>query len=148
MQNSTANSFQEDPCIGKKLTPQRAIRKTLVDGLRINCMIGIFPEEHVSPQPIEVNVELTVKENRAVYTGLDNVIRYDKIVEEIEKIASFGHIDLVETLAEQLVEYCECFEGILSIRVGVRKLNAIKNANSVGVELHRVYDDICQKEQR
>lgn len=146
MQNLAASSFQEDPCIGKKLTPLRAIRKTFVDGLRINCMIGIFPEEHVSPQPIEVNVELTVNEDPAVYTGLGTVIRYDRIVEEIEKIASSGHIDLVETFAEQIVEYCEGFEGILSIRVGVRKLIAIKNANSVGVELQRVYDDFCQNE--
>jgi len=145
MQNSIVNPFQDEAFIERKLNPHHAFRKTIVEGLRLSCLIGIFPEERIHPQPIEVNIELLVDEDRDVQAELSTVIRYDQIVDRVEAIASSGHIDLVETLAERILDYCETFRGVLSARVAIRKPNAIKNANSVGVELHRVYSDSLLK---
>jgi len=127
------------------LKPHHALRRTIVEGLRLSCRIGIFPEERINPQPIEIDIELLVSEDSNVQAELSTVIRYDIIVDKVEAIATSGHIDLVETLAERILDYCETFKGVLSARVGVRKPNAIKNANSVGVELHRVYGDSLLK---
>lgn len=139
MHHSRLSDFREITDLNNDMLLTHAVRKTIIEGLRINCLIGIFPEERIAPQPVEIDVELIVDEDCNVNADLSKVIRYDKVVEEVEKIALCGHIDLVETLAELIVTYCERFPRIRSIRVNIRKLEAIVNANSVGVELFRVY---------
>jgi len=66
-----------------------------------------------------------------------NIVRYDHIVANIRAILSKGHIDLVETLAEQVAEACLTYERANQVCVTVAKLDAIKDAKAVGVRITR-----------
>jgi len=48
-----------------------------------------------------------------------------------------GHINLVETLAEQIASLALLDNRVLSARVRVEKLQVMEDAESVGVEIER-----------
>ena len=56
----------------------------------------------------------------------------------MKEILAEGHINLVETLAEKVAGLCLSDPRVSGARVGVEKLHAISEAESVGVEIERV----------
>jgi len=79
----------------------RSIRHVFVRDLLLDAHIGVYAHEHNRTQPIRVNVDLTVLE-AAHSDELANVVCYETVVNEIKSIVAKGHLNLVETLAEQI----------------------------------------------
>ena len=87
---------------------------------------------------MRINVDLAVKESDLpINDSIYNVICYEKLSDGIKKIVSNGHINLVETLAENIVKMCLRKPEVSSARVRVEKLDIIDCAESVGVEIER-----------
>jgi 7,8-dihydroneopterin aldolase/epimerase/oxygenase len=117
---------------------QNRIRHVFVRDLELKALIGVYGHEKGKPQPICVNVDLTVDEGTgAVADRLRNVVDYEKVVDAIRAIIARGHVNLVETLAEQVAEICLKDKRVLVARVRIEKLKAIAGAKSVGVEIER-----------
>ena len=114
----------------------RAIRHVFVRDLLLDAHIGVYAHEHGRTQPIRVNVDLTVHE-AAHSDALANVVSYEDVVIEIKAIVTNGHLNLVETLAEQIAAQCLKDERVSVARIRVEKLAAIAEAASVGVEIER-----------
>lgn len=114
----------------------RAIRHVFVRDLLLEAHIGVYAHEHGRTQPIRVNVDLTVVE-AAHSDALANVVCYETVVNEIKAIVAAGHLNLVETLAEQIATQCLVDERVSVARIRVEKLAAIAEAASVGVEIER-----------
>lgn len=114
----------------------RAIRHVFVRDLLLDAHIGVYAHEHNRTQPIRVNVDLTVHE-AAHSDSLANVVCYETVVNEIKAIVDSGHLNLVETLAEQIAAQCLKDERVSVARIRVEKLAAIAEAASVGVEIER-----------
>ena len=66
-----------------------------------------------------------------------NVICYEHLARGIEEIVGRGHVNLVETLAENIAAMCLEDGRVKSARVRVEKLDIIDDAESVGVEIER-----------
>jgi len=68
---------------------------------------------------------------------IKNVVSYEIVVRQVERIVAQGHVNLVETLAELIAR--ECLEDVRveAIRVRIEKPDVIANARSVGVEIER-----------
>ena len=118
---------------------KHTVRRTFIDGLRLDCSIGIFPYEREIAQPIEIDVELAVIDPKEDEANADSIIRYDLLVKKIERTVCAGHIDFVETITERIADLCDQFVGVSYVSVRVRKLQAIPNARSVGVTIERKY---------
>lgn len=114
----------------------RAIRHVFVRDLLLDAHIGVYAHEHGRTQPIRVNVDLTVSE-AAHSDRLTNVVCYETVVNEIKTIVAAGHLNLVETLAEQIAAQCLIDARVIVARIRVEKLAAIPEAGSVGVEIER-----------
>ncbi|MDO8421834.1 MAG: dihydroneopterin aldolase [Parvibaculum sp.] len=114
----------------------RAIRHVFVRDLLLEAHIGVYAHEQGRTQPIRVNVDLTVHE-AAHSDALANVVSYEDVVNEIKAIVAAGHLNLVETLAEQIAAQCLMDERVSVARIRVEKLAAIAEAASVGVEIER-----------
>jgi dihydroneopterin aldolase len=114
----------------------RAIRHVFVRDLLLDAHIGVYAHEHGRTQPIRVNVDLTVSE-AAHSDKLANVVCYETVVNEIKALVAQGHLNLVETLAEQIATQCLVDERVIVARIRVEKLAAIPEAGSVGVEIER-----------
>ncbi len=116
----------------------RAVRHVFVRDLVLQARIGIYDHEKRDAQTIIVNVDLTVSEaGKGHGDNIDNVVCYEKVVNGIKAIIDSGHINLVETMAEEIATFCLEDPRVLAARVRVEKPDVIAEAGSVGVEIER-----------
>jgi dihydroneopterin aldolase len=112
--------------------------RVFVRDLVLPARIGVHSHERNGPQRIRINVELAVSaDGQPIADSLANVVCYEDIVEGIRAIIARGHVNLVETLAAEVLELCLDDRRVTMATVRVEKLHAIPDAASVGVELRR-----------
>jgi dihydroneopterin aldolase len=114
------------------------ITHVFIRNLELLVHIGVHGHEQGKPQPVRINVDLGVREPRALEDKLDRVVDYEAIMTKIHAIVAKGHINLAETLAERIAEAAFEDARVLSARVRVEKLHALAGAESGGVEIERV----------
>jgi len=110
----------------------------LIEGLVLSSFIGMFAHEYDAPQPIRFDVIIDISPLSG-YGGhdTDNIVRYDHIVENIKEILAAGHIDLVETLAEDVAKVCLSYSRAQQVCVTITKPAAFEDAEAVGVRITR-----------
>jgi dihydroneopterin aldolase len=114
------------------------LRRVLVRDLVLACEIGVFRHERGARQRVRINLDLSVLEDRAIEDDLGNVVCYDEIVAGIRGLASGGHVNLVETLAERIAGMCLADARVRLARVRVEKLDVYEDVAAVGVEIERL----------
>lgn len=119
---------------------RNALRHVFVRDLVLDAHIGVYSHEKAGPQRIRVNVDLAVWEKDVDGIGdqLANVVCYEEVVSGIRSLVGAGHVNLVETLAEQIAALCLEDRRVRVARVRVEKLDVFADAASVGVEIERV----------
>lgn len=116
-----------------------AIRHVFVRDLLLDAHIGVHRHEEDAPQPIRVNIDLTVREDAApIADRLENVVDYEHVVNGVRAIVAEGHLRLVETLAERIAAFALEDGRVRAVRVRIEKLKIIPDAASVGVEIERL----------
>jgi 7,8-dihydroneopterin aldolase/epimerase/oxygenase len=98
--------------------------------------IGVYGYEHKAPQRVRVNAELLV-ESAVADDDFGRVVNYETLVNGIRELARGEHINLVETLAERIIDLSMVDPRVLAVRVSVEKLDVYPDAESVGVVLKR-----------
>jgi dihydroneopterin aldolase len=119
---------------------RNALRHVFVRDLTLDAHIGVHQHEKLGPQRIRVNVDLAVweKDLDGIGDQLANVVCYEEVVSGIRALVADGHVNLVETLAEQIAALCLEDRRVRVARVRVEKLDVFADAASVGVEIERV----------
>ena len=118
--------------------PAVRVRRVFIRDLVINCLIGVHRHEKDGKQRVRINVDLTVTESDGpIEDKLANVVSYEDLVSQIRETANAGHVNLVETLAENIAQLCLADSRVRSARVRVEKLDVFADAASVGVEIER-----------
>ena len=117
---------------------ENGVRHVFVRDLLLLAEIGVHRHEKRRTQQIRINIDLTVKEDaRPLNDKLENVVDYETVVEGVRQLIGAGHINLVETLAEQIAGLTLADDRVVATRVRVEKLQALADADSVGVEIER-----------
>ena len=117
---------------------ERAIRHVFIRNLELIARIGIHGHEKGKPQPVRINLDLSVEEGAKLEDRLENVVDYEAITDKIRAIIAAGHINLAETLAERIADAAFEDRRVRAARVRVEKLHAVPGAESAGVEIERV----------
>jgi len=113
-------------------------RKVLLRNLELKASIGAYDEERLAPQRIILNIEIDVFEpDDPLSENLEDVLCYHKFSKGIQAILDEGHIVLVETLGERIVDLALANPLAKSIKVSIEKPDALAHANTVGVEIFR-----------
>ncbi|MGH1403152.1 MAG: dihydroneopterin aldolase [Alphaproteobacteria bacterium] len=115
-----------------------ATDKVLIRDLTLEISAGIYEHEKAQKQRVVFNVEMNVQsnENKAL-SSIDDVVSYEKIVNEISNISEEKHYELLEELAEKIAQNCLINPQVLSVIVRAEKPDIIKEAACVGVEICR-----------
>ena len=125
-------------------SPSRAIYRIVVRDLLLMCRIGIYEHERLAPQRIRINVDLAVAETVAgADDDIANVYNYEDVISGTKAVIAQRHIDLVETLAEEIAAHCLQDARVLDVRVRVEKLDVYAEAESVGIEIVRHQSQPC-----
>jgi len=114
-------------------------RRLFVRGLVLPCKIGVHKHEKGRQQRVRISLEVGVDYGGAVLgDDIDNVVSYDEIVAGVRDVVSGGHINLVETLADRIVDMCLADKHVTSAKVTVEKLDVLPDGAVEGVETERV----------
>ncbi len=114
------------------------LRHVFVRDLVVKALIGIYPHEKKRKQRIIVNIDLSVQESPGkMKDEISHVVSYEIIAKKVTAIVAEGHVNLVETLCENIAQSCLKDKRVMAARVRVEKPDIIKNARSVGVEIER-----------
>ncbi len=117
---------------------KKRIRHVFVRDLELNANIGVYHREKGQMQPVRINLDLTVEETDGdIDDKLENVVDYGAVVDGIKAILAGGHLNLVETLAEEVATHCLADKRVKVARVRIEKLKVLAEAQSVGVEIER-----------
>ncbi|MBT3237805.1 MAG: dihydroneopterin aldolase [Rhodospirillaceae bacterium] len=122
-----------------------AIRHVFVRDLELKCSIGVHSHEKDAPQRVLINLDLAVREgetNGQLNDDIENVVCYEALTNGVREIVADGHVNLVETLAEDIAAMCLEDTRVRSARVRVEKLDVFTEATSVGVEIERFNPDL------
>jgi dihydroneopterin aldolase len=111
--------------------------KVFVEGLELEASIGILEHEHEVRQPLIIDIELDVDTGPPVEGDINSVFDYRIPVEHAKALVEAGHIELVETFAEDLAAACLQDKRVKRARIRVAKPNAIPEAHLSGVEIVR-----------
>lgn len=92
----------------------------LIDGLEFEAIIGIYPHERATVQPVQFDLKLAVArvDSSAIEDDIGATVDYQRVCEAIMSITQNGAFQLVETLAQAvtdglfvrfpLLEHIEC----------------------------------------
>jgi dihydroneopterin aldolase len=109
-------------------------RRVFVRDLVLQARIGVHAHEKLGRQRLRINIVLDVQPpDGPVNDDLRNVVCYDEIVSAVRSLCDAGHIQLVETLAERIMEICLADERVRRAEVTLEKLDVYEDAAAAGV---------------
>ena len=111
------------------------VDRVFVRDFVVPAQIGAYDFERHSEQRVVFNVEALVRRTSAHADDMRSIFSYDIILDAIQLVVDRGHVDFIETLAEDVARIVLDHPRVQSVRVNVQKLDVIKG--SVGVEIQR-----------
>ena len=120
-----------------------SIRRTVfIKDFIIQEIIGIHEHEKIKKQKIKFNIVVDVNQNTVPdEKDIKSIVDYEKITNKLENLVKNKKYNFLESLAED--SFGEIFEDkrINSVKIKIEKPDAIKNADSVGVEVFKTRSD-------
>jgi len=120
-----------------------SIRRTVfIKDFIIQEIIGIHEHEKTKKQKIKFNIVVDVNQNTVPdEKDIKSIVDYEKITNKLENLVKNKKYNFLESLAED--SFKEIFEDkrINSVKIKIEKPDAIKNADSVGVEVFKSRSD-------
>jgi dihydroneopterin aldolase len=106
--------------------------------LRLQAWIGLYRHEKVTPQTIELDLEIALPGDAVFKTRrVADTIDYGVVVEHIRALLAKERFGLVENLAERIAGLILQDFKSPHVKVSVAKLGALREAQRVGVTIER-----------
>lgn len=86
-------------------------------GMRFHSRVGVLPHEEQLPQPVEVDLSVTVADT----VRPPNVVDYVALYSAVADVMSVRHIAYLEEAAERVATAALRVAGVVSATVSVRK---------------------------
>ena len=117
-------------------------RTVFIKDFIIQEIIGIHEHEKTKKQKIKFNIVVNVNQNTVPdEKDIKSIVDYEKITNKLENLVKNKKYNFLESLAED--SFKEIFEDkrINSVKIKIEKPDAIKNTDSVGVEVFKNRSD-------
>lgn len=114
-------------------------RRLFLKAFEINMNIGVHDFEKRGEQRVIVNIDLYVplQSNTPNKDDLSEVVDYDFMRQTIADIIAPGHIQLQETLCDEIVKRMLAHPLVFATRVSTEKPDVYPDCEGVGVEVFR-----------
>jgi dihydroneopterin aldolase len=124
------------PVPGLVLGDAKAFDRVFVHDLVLDAEIGVYTHEKGVTQRVRFSVDVDlIPAIHALDDDIGRAFDYDTIIKGIKAIVARGHINLVETLAEEVALHCLAHPRAARVTVKIEKLD--KEPGAVGVEIVR-----------
>jgi dihydroneopterin aldolase len=114
-------------------------RRLFLKAFEINMNIGVHEFEKKGEQRVIIHVDLYVplQNNTPNQDDLSEVVDYDFMRQTIADIIAPGHIQLQETLCDEIVKRMLAHPLVFATRVSTEKPDVYPDCEGVGVEVFR-----------
>ena len=117
-------------------------RSVLIKNFIIHEIIGVHEHEKIKKQKIKFNIVIDVDQNVLPdEKDIKSIVDYEKITNNLKNLVKNKKYNFLESLVED--SFKEIFEDkrINSVKIKIEKPEAIKGADSVGVEVFKSRKD-------
>ncbi|XID75790.1 dihydroneopterin aldolase [Alkanindiges sp. WGS2144] len=113
--------------------------KVIIEGLRVDAVIGVFDWERQITQPLLVDLEIGCDIGCAARTDcIDDAVNYKAVCDEVSQLIIDTRAQLIERLAELIAQHILVqYATVKQVKVIIRKPTAITNTTAVGVSIER-----------
>jgi len=125
-----------DPVEQRLLQHRKEVRKIFLRNLLVDVHMGVHENEQDRTQPIRINIVLYMcPETAPSHDSITEVFDYDQVHDGVLRLAQARHINLQETLVQEISDFVLTFEQILAVRVSTEKTDVYPDCEGVGYEL-------------
>ncbi|MBO9624642.1 MAG: dihydroneopterin aldolase [Sphingomonas sp.] len=107
-----------------------------LDGLEVTMGLGIHPRERSAPQRVVLSVAMTCRYDAPPSDGIEAVVDYDFLRDEILKLTASRHFELQETLCDAVAALALSDPRVAEVRVRSMKPDIYPDAR-IGCEVVR-----------
>ena len=133
-------------------SPTPGLRRVFIRDLQLGARIGVYASEKGRKQPVRINISFEMRDDGLDHPGgvgpdvVGRVVDYDGLSQRIRSYINRAHVELVETMAEEIARLTLQDPRVLTTRVSVEKLSVFADAASAGVEILRRRDQVFPPE--
>jgi dihydroneopterin aldolase len=111
-----------------------------LQGLRVECIVGIHPHERETPQSVLFDIDLDYDfAAAATADAIDGAVDYTAVASEVAELAERRQFQLIETMAEESATMLLTqFPRVVAVRIEIRKPAAVPAAACSFVRVERV----------
>jgi len=129
-----------------ELKPEKgksSIKRTVyIKDFIVQEIIGIHEHEKIKKQKIKFNIVIDINQNTVPNENdIKSIVDYEKITNKLKNLAKEKKYNFLESLAEDSFKEIFDDERINSVKIKIEKPEAIKNADTVGVEVFKTRKD-------
>ena len=111
-------------------------RKIIITDFLLNIFIGYRGHEKINKQNVKFNIQLDhINPKHLNDKDIKSIFNYEKITKIIKNLTKSKHYNFLESLADDIFNELFKDKRINKIRLKIEKLDAIKGAVSVGIEI-------------
>ena len=111
-------------------------KKVIIKDLLLNFVIGYYSAEKAKKQNVKFNIELNYTDQKNLNDkDIKSIVDYGRIIKVIKNMTKNKHYNFLESLADDLFDKLFKDERIDKIKLKIEKLDAIREAASVGIEI-------------
>lgn len=112
--------------------------KIFVQGLEVECVIGVWEWERQITQKLIIDLEMGWDISAAANSdALEDTLSYKDVAKRVNAFVVETQANLVETLAEGIAGLLQEEFGVPWCRVRINKRGAVTGARDVGVDIER-----------
>ena len=108
-------------------------KKVIIKDLILLISVGIHQFEKLKKQKVKFNIEITTDPN--LKPDIKTIVNYESVINDIKKLTKKTHFELLESLSESIFDEVFKNKKIKKIKLKIEKLDIIKEAISVGIEV-------------
>jgi len=108
-----------------------------IEGLALRLRIGLLDRERNAPQRVLIDMDLYVSPDYLQGVDARSILDYGIVCDQILALQAREHVDLLETLVQDLLALAFSYETVTAARVRVKKPDIVEQAQSVGIEVFR-----------
>ena len=120
----------------------RACRRLFLRNYEVNINIGVHDFEKKGEQRVLINVDLYIPlaQSTPKDDQLEEVVDYDFMRETIARRMAQGHVQLQETLCDDVVKAMLAHPRVRAVQVSTMKPDVYPDCEGVGVEVFQMKD--------
>lgn len=105
-----------------------------IKNLKLQTIIGIHDFEQHTLRDIAINAEIETDFNAGLRTdSINDTINYDEVIEKITKIVSSKKFNLIEKMAQEIMNSIMSDKKIKRCKVEIDKIGVVKNVDSFSI---------------